>query len=117
MIDPIPLRPRADDGAAEPRALPANIEAEAAFLGAVLIDNRVIEELPKQLTPDHFFEPVHARIYERLLALLDRMNGLRVRARKRMSPSAEPTNDTRSWSSASARRSPAASRRARRSPS
>jgi replicative DNA helicase len=54
------------------RALPANVEAEAAFLGAVLIDNRVIEELPGQLTPAHFFEPVHARIYERILQLLDR---------------------------------------------
>ncbi len=60
--------------AAEPaiRALPANIEAEAAFLGAVLIDNRVIEELPVNLVPAHFFEPVHARIYERVTQLLDR---------------------------------------------
>ena len=48
------------------RALPANVEAEAAFLGAVLIDNRVIEELPVQLNPAHFFEPAHARIYERV---------------------------------------------------
>ena len=54
------------------RALPANVEAEAAFLGAALIDNRVIEELPVQLAPGHFFEPVHARIYERVLQLLDR---------------------------------------------
>jgi replicative DNA helicase len=61
---------RADESAA--RALPANIEAEAAFLGAVLIDNRVIEELPSPLLPQHFFEPAHARIYERVLQLLDR---------------------------------------------
>jgi replicative DNA helicase len=54
------------------RQLPANVEAEAAFLGAVLIDNRVIEELPVALAPLHFFEPVHARIYERLVQLLDR---------------------------------------------
>ena len=54
------------------RALPANVEAEAAFLGAVLIDNRVIEELPTQLAPAHFFEPIHAKIYERILQLLDR---------------------------------------------
>ena len=54
------------------RSLPANVEAEAAFLGAVLIDNRVIEELGTQLAPLHFFEPVHARIYERILQLLDR---------------------------------------------
>ncbi len=55
-----------------PRTLPANVEAEAAFLGAVLIDNRVIEELPVALAPVHFFEPIHARIFERVLQLLDR---------------------------------------------
>ena len=52
--------------------LPANIEAEADFLGAVLIDNRVIEELQAPLRPDHFFEPLHERIYERILKLLER---------------------------------------------
>ena len=61
---------RPDETAA--RALPSNVEAEAAFLGAALIDNRVIEELNTPLRPDHFFEPVHARIYERVLQLLDR---------------------------------------------
>ena len=67
----IPLR--AND-AHEPliRALPSNIEAEAAFLGAVLIDNRVIEELSTPLRPEHFFEPIHGRIYERIVQLLDR---------------------------------------------
>ncbi len=59
-------------GEAPIRALPANVEAEAAFLGAVLIDNRVIEELNTRLAPSHFFEPNHARIYERILTLLDR---------------------------------------------
>lgn len=54
------------------RMLPSNVEAEAAFLGAVLIDNRVIEELSAPLAPGHFFEPIHARIYERIVQLLDR---------------------------------------------
>lgn len=54
------------------RALPANLEAEAAFLGAVLIDNRVVEELSTPLASKHFFEPVHERLYERILQLLDR---------------------------------------------
>ncbi|AZI38268.1 replicative DNA helicase [Caenibius tardaugens NBRC 16725] len=54
------------------RALPANIEAEAAFLGAVLIDNRVIEDLQTPLRADHFFEPLHRRIYERIVTLVDR---------------------------------------------
>lgn len=59
---------------AEPvaRTLPSNIEAEAAFLGAVLIDNRVIEELNTPIRPEHFFEPIHGKIYERIVHLLDR---------------------------------------------
>ena len=54
------------------RQLPANVEAEAAFLGALLIDNRVVEELPVQLVASHFFEPAHARIYDRIRQLMDR---------------------------------------------
>jgi replicative DNA helicase len=63
-------RPAADAPAG--RALPANLEAEAAFLGAALIDNRLIEELAVALRPEHFFEPLHARIFERVLVLLDK---------------------------------------------
>ncbi len=69
MAEPIPLT-RPDETAA--RALPSNVDAEAAFLGAVLIDNRVIEELVTPLRPEHFFEPIHGRIFERILQLLDR---------------------------------------------
>jgi len=58
-------------GGGQLRSLPANIEAEAAFLGAVLIDNRILEELSKPLAPEHFFEPVHGRIYDRIRQLLD----------------------------------------------
>ena len=54
------------------RALPANLEAEAAFLGAVLIDNRVLEELPVSLRPEHFFEPLHGRIFERIVIQVDK---------------------------------------------
>ena len=46
------LRPSDSNESASPereqtRALPSNLEAEAAFLGAVLIDNKVIEELQR----------------------------------------------------------------------
>lgn len=54
------------------RSLPANLEAEAAFLGAVLIDNGLIEELSMPLLAEHFFAPVHQRIYDRILTLIDR---------------------------------------------
>ena len=60
----------ANDG--EEQRLPRNIEAEAAFLGALLIDNRIVEEVSIKLTPDHFFEPLHGRIYEQILRLIDR---------------------------------------------
>jgi replicative DNA helicase len=66
------LRPEAASDSPVIRALPANIEAEAAFLGAVLIDNRVLEELPTPLRAQHFFEPIHQRVYERIVTLLDR---------------------------------------------
>jgi replicative DNA helicase len=54
------------------RALPANLAAEAAFLGAVLIDNRVLEELRVPLRPEHFFAPVHTRVFQRVCTLIDR---------------------------------------------
>jgi replicative DNA helicase len=38
----------------------------------MLIDNRVMEELPVQLSSKHFFEPAHARIFERVMQLMDR---------------------------------------------
>ncbi|MGS1017080.1 replicative DNA helicase [Allosphingosinicella humi] len=56
----------------EAPALPQNVEAEAALLGALMIDNRLVEDIQMKLRPDHFFEPLHARIYEAILKLVDR---------------------------------------------
>ena len=44
-------------------ALPQNVEAEAAMLGAMMIDNRLADDLVDTLEPDHFYEPVHGRIF------------------------------------------------------
>ncbi|HEY6917558.1 MAG TPA: replicative DNA helicase, partial [Allosphingosinicella sp.] len=60
--------PPAPDGA----ALPHNVEAEAALLGALMIDNRLCEDIQMKLRPDHFHEPLHARIYEAILKLVDK---------------------------------------------
>jgi len=57
---------------AEPQVLPQNIEAEAALLGALMIDNRLAEDIQLKLKPHHFFEPLHGRIYEAILRLTDR---------------------------------------------
>src|SRR5690348_17498378 len=51
--------------------LPQNVEAEAALLGALMIDNRLVEDVQLKLRPDHFFEPLHGRIYEAILKMTD----------------------------------------------
>lgn len=44
--------------------LPHNIEAEQALLGAVLVNNDVFDKVNAIVQSDHFFDPVHRRIYE-----------------------------------------------------
>jgi replicative DNA helicase len=65
--------PGADAAAEAPiQQLPHNIEAEAALLGALLLDNRLVEDVQLKLRADHFFEPLHGRIYDAVLRLTDR---------------------------------------------
>lgn len=49
--------------------LPFNIEAEKMLLGALMIENRLIDELPQTLLPDHFYEPLHGRIFDKIKQL------------------------------------------------
>ena len=53
-------------------SLPQNIEAEAALLGALMIDNRLVEDVQIRLRADHFFEPLHGRIYDAILRMSDK---------------------------------------------
>jgi len=46
------------------RSPPHNIEAEQALLGAILVNNEACDRVSSFLDPSHFFEAVHARIYE-----------------------------------------------------
>ncbi|MDQ3479696.1 MAG: replicative DNA helicase [Pseudomonadota bacterium] len=52
--------------------LPQNIEAEAALLGAMMIDNRLVEDVGLKLKSHHFAEPLHGRIYDSILRLTDK---------------------------------------------
>ena len=65
---------RIDGGADAPvtPALPHNIEAEAALLGALMIDNRLVEDVQLKLRSDHYFEPLHGRIYDAILRMTDK---------------------------------------------
>jgi replicative DNA helicase len=50
-------------------SLPQNVEAEAAMLGAMMIDNRLADDLVDKLQPEHFFEPLHGRIFSAIKML------------------------------------------------
>ena len=54
------------------RPLPANIEAEQALLGAVLLQPKALDHVAGLLRGEHFSLPVHCRIYDAALALASR---------------------------------------------
>jgi replicative DNA helicase len=51
-------------GAEEYRSLPYDIEIEQALLGAIQIDNKALDRVRRELTADHFYDPLHGRIYD-----------------------------------------------------
>lgn len=54
------------------REMPYNAEAEQGLLGALLVDNRAYERIGDLLKPDHFFLPVHQRIFTAITQFIDR---------------------------------------------
>ena len=46
------------------RSAPHNIEAEQALLGAILVNNEAFYRVSDFLNPEHFFEPIHQKIYQ-----------------------------------------------------
>lgn len=68
--DEHPLAPGNEDfGYREP---PHNTEAEQALLGALLMQNEGVASVREVVEPQHFFEPVHGKIYANILAVVDR---------------------------------------------
>ena len=49
---------------------PHNKDTEAALLGALMIDNRLVETIGTRLKAEHFFEAAHGRIFERIVSLV-----------------------------------------------
>ena len=54
----------ADTAATEPSTLPQNVEAEQQLLGAILTNNDIFDRISSIISAHHFYEPVHARIFE-----------------------------------------------------
>ncbi len=54
------------------RHVPYDIEVEQALLGAILVDNRALETVSAQLKPEHFYDPLHQRLYETMAGAIER---------------------------------------------
>jgi replicative DNA helicase len=46
------------------RQLPYDVEVEQALLGAVLVDNYSLERVSTTLKPEHFYDPLHQRLFD-----------------------------------------------------
>ena len=54
------------------RHVPYDIEVEQALLGAILVDNQALERVQALLRPEHFYDPLHARIFETMSLAMER---------------------------------------------
>ncbi len=63
--------PAADDPVAY-RTPPANVEAEQALLGALLVNNRALDKVGDFLRAEHFFDPAHGRIFQAITKLIEK---------------------------------------------
>jgi len=54
------------------RKPPQALEAEAAVLGAALLDAEVIPKIIQYLRPEHFYSPVHRKVFEAILKLFEK---------------------------------------------
>src|SRR6201996_8596866 len=54
------------------RHVPYDIEIEQALLGSLLVDNQALERVSALIKPDHFYDPLHARIYETMAQAFER---------------------------------------------
>lgn len=66
MTEITPLRPLVPAAPAtpDPEVLPHNIEAEQQLLGAILTNNDIYDRISSVVKAEHFFDPVHQRIFE-----------------------------------------------------
>ena len=54
------------------RQPPHNMEAEQALLGAILVNNEALHHIGSSLRPEHFYVPVHQRIFAAIQSLFDK---------------------------------------------
>src|SRR6266478_3986825 len=55
------------------KGLPSSVDAERSILGAILLDNAVCNQAIELLRRDDFFLDSHRRIFEKMIALTERI--------------------------------------------
>ena len=61
------------NGSASPtRSMPYNLPAEQNLLGAILLENAVLERIDDRLLAEHFYDPLHGRIFSTSQRLIER---------------------------------------------
>ncbi len=54
------------------RTLPANVQAEQMLIGAILVNHDYLNTVSEFLRPDHFFEPIHQKIYNAIEVITEK---------------------------------------------
>ncbi len=54
------------------RHVPYDIDVEQALLGSILQDNRALERVSGNLKAEDFYDPLHGRIYDTLVGMIER---------------------------------------------
>ena len=54
------------------RQMPHNLPAEQNLLGALLLDNSVMERIDDRLRDEHFYDPLHGRIFQTIMRMTER---------------------------------------------
>jgi replicative DNA helicase len=54
------------------RHVPYDIDVEQALLGAILTDNRAMERASALIRPEHFYDPLHERIFATMSQMIER---------------------------------------------
>jgi replicative DNA helicase len=54
------------------RHVPYDVDVEQALLGAILVDNQAIERVSPVIRAEHFYDPLHQRIFETMSTAFER---------------------------------------------
>ena len=71
-IETFPAAADPTSGFATARKMPYNLPAEQNLLGALLIDNDIMEKIDDRLRAEQFYDPLHGRIFATMMRMIDR---------------------------------------------